>query len=214
MTSLALGFFALFAVAAAVDWYAVSQDRGDGRVPLEFVAKPLTLVFLAGACASIDPADPTARAWFVAALVLGLVGDVFLLVPDRYFVPGLAAFLVGHLAYVVGFVVQPLEVVGLVVGAAVVVAGLAVLGRRIMSAVSADEPALVAPVGAYIGVISAMVVVAFGSLSPLAIAGALLFFASDALIAWEKFVDPREWMRLAIIVTYHVGQLGLVLSLL
>ena len=95
-----------------------------------------------------------------------------------------------------------------------VAGGLAFLGRRIMSAVSDSEPKLVAPVGAYIGVISAMVVVAFGSASALAIAGAVLFFASDALIAWEKFVDPRSWMRLAIIVTYHVGQLGLVLSLL
>ncbi len=70
------------------------------------------------------------------------------------------------------------------------------------------------PVVAYIAVISVMVVAAFGSLVPAAMVGAVLFFASDALIAWSKFVDPQPWMRLGIITTYHVGQLGLVLSLL
>lgn len=214
MTTLSAVFFGLFAVAALVDWYAVSRDRGEGRVTLEYVAKPLTLAFLTAACASLHDVDPTAKAWFVVALVFGLAGDLFLLVPDRYFVAGLASFLIGHLAYVVGFLVQPVEVVGLVAGALVVIAGLAVIGRPIVSAVSEEEPKLLAPVVAYIGVISAMVVVATGSLIPVAIAGGLLFFASDALIAWSKFVDPREWMRLGIITTYHLGQLGLVLSLL
>lgn len=214
MTTLSAVLFGLFGVTALVDWYAVSRDRGEGRVALEFVAKPLTLVFLTAACASLQDVDPTARAWFVGALVFGLAGDVFLLVPDRYFVAGLASFLVGHLAYVVGFLVQPIEVVGLVAGAVIVAAGLAVIGRRIVAGVSEEEPKLLPPVVAYIGVISAMVVVATGSLIPVAIVGALLFFASDALIAWSKFVDPHEWMRLGIITTYHLGQLGLVLSLL
>ncbi len=214
MTSASWVFFALFAVAAVVDWYAVSRDRGEGRVALEFVAKPLTLGFLTAACASLDGVDPTAQAWFVVALVFGLAGDVFLLVPDRFFVAGLAAFLVGHLAYVVGFLVQPLEVAGLAAGAVLVGVGLAVVGRRIVAAVRAEEPALFAPVAAYIAVISVMVVAAFGSLVPAAMVGAVLFFASDALIAWSKFVDPQPWMRLGIITTYHVGQLGLVLSLL
>jgi hypothetical protein len=47
-----------------------------------------------------------------------------------------------------------------------------------------------------------------------AIAGAALFFTSDALIAWDRFVSPRAWHGLAIIVTYHVAQAGLTLSLI
>ena len=42
------------------------------------------------------------RAWFVAALVLSLAGDVFLMLPKDLFVFGLGAFLLGHLAYIVG----------------------------------------------------------------------------------------------------------------
>jgi hypothetical protein len=43
--------------------------------------------------------------------------------------------------------------------------------------------------------------------------GASLFFASDSLIAWNRFVRPRAWAPVAIMVTYHLGQAGLVTSL-
>ena len=71
-----------------------------------------------------------------------------------------------------------------------------------------------APVGAYMAVISLMVASAIGTREALAIGGAGLFFSSDAMIAWERFVSPRSWHRLAIIVTYHLAQTGLTLSLL
>jgi len=58
-----------------------------------------------------------------------------------------------------------------------------------------------------------MVVCATGWGNAWAVAGAWLFFASDALIAEDRFVHPRSWGRTAVIVTYHLGQLGLVLSL-
>jgi alkenylglycerophosphocholine/alkenylglycerophosphoethanolamine hydrolase len=72
----------------------------------------------------------------------------------------------------------------------------------------------VGPVLAYLLVISAMVASAIGSGDAWAMAGALLFFASDGTLAWNKFVSPFKGGRLAVIVTYHLGQLGLVLSLL
>jgi uncharacterized membrane protein YhhN len=62
-------------------------------------------------------------------------------------------------------------------------------------------------------VISAMVSAALATGLALAIVGAALFFTSDTLIAWNRFVRPQPWMPLAIIVTYHAGQAGLVVSL-
>ena len=76
-----------------------------------------------------------------------------------------------------------------------------------------SEPALGPPVLAYMGVISAMLVCAIGTGAPLAIAGALLFYASDALIGWGRFVEARPWGDLAVMVTYHLGQVLLVLFL-
>ena len=46
-----------------------------------------------------------------------------------------------------------------------------------------------------------------------AIVGASLFAASDALIAWNRFVGSTPAASVVIMVTYHLGQLGLVLSL-
>jgi uncharacterized membrane protein YhhN len=43
---------------------------------------------------------PSGRLWLLAALVGSLAGDVFLLFPG-YFVPGLVAFLLAHVAYLV-----------------------------------------------------------------------------------------------------------------
>lgn len=212
MTGLAWGFLAATLVIAVLDWIA----KGIDSKPLEYVCKPLTMVALIGVALTLDPTDGGARAAFVVALVFGMAGDVFLMLPDdkRWFVFGLASFLVGHLGYVVGLVLLGLSGLPLAVGAAVVVLAMAVVGRRIVGAVRAgDEPALAAPVSVYMGVISIMVACAFGTTLPLAIGGSLLFFASDACIGWGRFVKTYAWMPITIIVTYHLGQVGLVLSL-
>jgi uncharacterized membrane protein YhhN len=75
------------------------------------------------------------------------------------------------------------------------------------------QPKLLVPVAAYMGVISAMVVVAFATGQPLAMAGAALFYASDSALAWNRFVVRRAWGRIVVIATYHAGQALLVLSL-
>ena len=51
-----------------------------------------------------------------------------------------------------------------------------------------------------------------GAGSPLAIAGAVLFMASDALIAESRFVRERAWHPVTIMVTHHLALTGLVLG--
>jgi uncharacterized membrane protein YhhN len=76
-----------------------------------------------------------------------------------------------------------------------------------------DDVALRSAVALYMGIIALMVASAFASGNVLAAAGATLFFVSDSLIAWDRFVTPRTWARIAIIITYHLGQLGLATAL-
>lgn len=210
MNALAWGLVALTLAVAVADWFAVHTDRA----PLEYAAKPGTMVALVGVALALDPANGTARAWFVVALVLSLIGDVFLMLPRDLFVAGLVSFLFGHVAYIVGLWSGDTSVAGLVVGAVAVAILAPWLGSRILGAVrGGDEPELAVPVAVYIVVISAMVVSAGASGQPLALAGALSFYASDALIAWNRFVTRYAWGPLAIIVTYHLAQVGLVLSL-
>lgn len=194
---------------AVADWGAVALDRRKA----EYVAKPAALGALLVAALLVDPADPAVRAWFVLALVLSLAGDVFLMLPRDRFVAGLASFLGAHVAYIAGFLVAGVPLRLALAGALMVVPVTALVGRHILRAVRrAGDPGLVAPVAVYMLVISAMVITAFRD--PVAAAGASLFYGSDALIAWNRFVQPVPWARVAIMVTYHAGQALLVLSLI
>jgi alkenylglycerophosphocholine/alkenylglycerophosphoethanolamine hydrolase len=198
---------ALFAIA---DWWAVARQRK----PVEYVCKPATLVALIGAAMVLDPRHGSARAWMVVALAFSLLGDVFLMLPQELFVPGLASFLLGHVAYIVALNLDGGSAGALVASAAAVVVVVVVVARPIMAAVWRDhEPALRVPVVLYMVAIGAMVTSALATGRFLAAAGAVLFLASDATIAWNRFVKPLGRGPLFIIVTYHLAQAGLVTSL-
>lgn len=207
MTTLSWALAAAFLASALTDWWAVWTERPSVR----HVFKPLTLVFLIGVALTLDPFDPAVRAWLVVGLVFGLGGDVFLMLEERFFIAGLGSFLLGHLAYVVALVLGPTSLGWALGGLAVVVAASAVVGRRIVGAVAGGEQrAMAGPVAAYLLVISAMVVAAFATAAPWAIVGALLFYASDAILGWNRFVEPRRLGPISVMVTYHLGQAGLV----
>jgi uncharacterized membrane protein YhhN len=209
MTGPAFLLLAFTLAAATLDWMAV---RHDNRM-LEYACKPATLALLTLVALALDPRDPVVRDWFVAALLLSLAGDVLLMLPGDLFALGLGAFLLAHVAYIVGFGVDGVTPGALLVGIAVVAVVLVGIGPRLVNGVRQTEPALVGPVAAYMIVISAMVVCAVGTRHPAAIIGAGLFYTSDALIGWNRFVREHEYGPLAIIVTYHLGQILLVLSL-
>lgn len=209
MTGTSFLLLALAAVVAFGNWVAVERDARS----LEYVCKPLTMVLLIGVAATLDVHDVGVQRWFLVALVLCLLGDVFLMLPQDRFTFGLAAFLLGHLAYVGGMVVDGIDLVRLGLGIVLVTLALVVVAPRIVRAVAAEEPAFGRPVIAYMVVISAMVASAVGTGRIAAIAGAASFYGSDTLIAWNRFLRELPHGRLAVMVTYHLGQLGLVLSL-
>ena len=98
MSAVAAVLLAVTIGCAVANWIAVASE--PERTALVYVAKPATMVALIGVAIALDPFDPAVRAWFVAALVLCLAGDVFLMLPQDLFVAGLASFLLGHLCYV------------------------------------------------------------------------------------------------------------------
>src|SRR4249920_2875033 len=89
------------AVFALANWYSryANNDR------LELITKPLTTAgAIAIAALAGGPSAATIAA--IVALVLCLIGDVALLPAVDRFVVGLAAFLLGHLAFVVMFALR------------------------------------------------------------------------------------------------------------
>jgi uncharacterized membrane protein YhhN len=210
MGVLAWALLGLAGLLAVVDWGAVAS----GNKRLQYICKPATMLALIGVAAAIRPVVEAQQRWWLVALALGLGGDVFLMLPRDRFVVGLGAFLLGHLAYIAGFTAA---------GLATRTAGLLLLPLLVLLAVvmtpvirallRSGRRTLVAPILVYALVISVMAASALATGSRLAAAGALLFVASDGLIAHRKFVGERPWMALVIIVTYHLAQAALVLSL-
>ena len=210
MTPTSTALLVVAAVLAFADWYAVA--RHDLR--LEYVAKPGATLALAATAATLDAAHADTQVVFVVALVASLAGDVFLMLPGDRFVPGLASFFVAQVLYTIGFALHGGSGVGYLIGVVAVGVVVVPLAARFVRAVRASgKDALVAPVIAYMAAISVMLVGAIGSANAFAIVGAVLFVASDALIAETRFVRDRAHAGLAIMVTYHLAQAGLVLSL-
>lgn len=209
------------AVAAVGDWAAVWRRSRAA----EYVLKPLTLLLLIAAAVALRDQGPVLRwAFTVAGLCFSLVGDTLLMLPADLFVGGLGVFLVGHLAYVTSFNVDPAPLAAVAL-AAVAVATLAVPTylrlRRGMAQKGAGRMAI--PVALYVVAIGAMVTSALATLgdpgwstprSALAVAGAGLFMTSDGLIGWNRFVRSLPWAPVAIIITYHLAQAALLWALL
>ena len=210
MTAAALVALVIAGLLAVGDWYSRWRDK----TALEYVCKPGTLLALIATATLLDPEHGSVRGWFVAALVLSLIGDVLLMLPREQFVGGLAAFLLAHVCYIAGFVAEGLDGLAValaLVGTAVVLAPVA---RRVLRGVNTNEPALRTPVVAYLVVIGTMLAVSVASGNAVAAVGAAVFVASDSMIAWSKFVAPFAAAPVAIMVTYHLAQAGFVLSLL
>ena len=206
-------FYALIVATLLVgmaDWWAASTER----TPFEYVLKPLTMVVLIGATAVLpDPASDAARWCILLALVWSLVGDVCLMLGERLFLSGLVAFLLAHVAYTAAMLQLGAGGPLVMVGTVIVLVAAALVGSKVVRGAREADERMVAPVLAYLVVISFMVVVAVGTGNPWAIAGALLFYVSDGFIGWNRFVAPLPHRSLLVMSTYHLGQIGLVLSL-
>lgn len=200
------------AALALVDWYAVA--RADRRT--ETWAKPAVLVSLILTAVVLGAPDSAAGIWLLVALAFGLAGDVFLLGDsETRFRLGLAAFLVGHLAFVASFIALGLDPQGwnylsfLVLGACLFATRQVAASTYLRGGL-----ALAGPVGVYTVVIGAMVIYAFSTGEPLIAVGAAVFAASDSILAVDRFVSPRPWAHVVVMVTYHVGQALIVAGVL
>jgi uncharacterized membrane protein YhhN len=185
-----LGLLLAAAVVGLVDWWAVAAVAGD----------------VAG----------DVRVWLVVGAVFGLIGDVALMFEgEGWFIAGLGAFAVGHLAYVVAASLLEFDAVWTIPGLAFMVALLAYrfAGRTVPGAFAHGGRVLAGAVIFYAAVISAMVVTAWATTIVVAAVGAMLFAASDWVLGYRRFVGPLPGGGLAVIVPYHVGQALLVVGL-
>lgn len=151
---------------------------------------------------------------YLLAIALGLsaVGDACLAQDEKWLRPGIAAFAGAHVAYVALFLISG---GGLGLDVARLMAQIMILVAAGAFAVWLwpDLGAMRAPVGLYLGIITVMTVAAIGLPASLALAGigAVLFFASDGILAAEMFrlkpnAPARAWTPYAVWALYWGGQ--------
>jgi alkenylglycerophosphocholine hydrolase len=187
--------------------------EAGGRLDVALAVKPIPVLLLAVAVFRAGPSPM--RGAVGAGLLASAAGDVLIQRPGG-FLSGLAAFLVAHVAYLSGFWrarPQPLLARALPVALFAATMGF-VLRPGLATAGSATGFA----VAVYVGAISIMLwraaalVGAPGvdaAVGRLALAGAILFAASDSLIAVHRFVAPQEWANVPIMLLYWAGQCGI-----
>ena len=203
---------------AFVDWFAVARKLK----PLEYIAKPGVMVaLLLWLVTNGGTAGPIL--WFAIGVFHSMIGDIFLMLPRVRLIPGIIAFAIAHLAYLGGFFpsVPPIAPVGLLFFLLVTAAAVALYPRIAAGLERSGQTKLKTPVLIYTIIISLMLLAALFTLvrpewNPsaawLAATGALLFFISDSLLAWNRFVAPLPFGKLPEISAYHLGQILLSLG--
>jgi alkenylglycerophosphocholine/alkenylglycerophosphoethanolamine hydrolase len=211
-------------IFAVLELLAVQQ----GRRQLEYIAKPAVMVCLfiwlyqtTGLQGTLLP--PSGVLWFGVGILFSLAGDIALLFIDRFFMLGLVAFLLAHLAYLVGFNTPFSSSLGVWAFGVAIVVGLSAvrLLRRIVAGVRAKQARLVTPVILYSTVITLMLLSALLTLfrpewkttpALLVSLGAFLFYLSDIILAWNRFVAPIKNGRMLNIGTYHLAQIAIAIG--
>lgn len=199
---------------------AIAGSEFDLRL-LVLCFKPLTTLLVIAWAWPRGVDTPAVRRWVLAGLWLSLVGDVCLMWPREGFLPGLVAFLLAHLAYIVAFT----RTLRLAARPAPFVA-YALVAAGILWLLWPGVPVpLRLPVLAYVVCLASMAAQA-GALwlaargGPAEVAarraalGGMLFMTSDALLAFNKFGSaPLPAAGLWILVTYWLAQGGIAGSL-
>jgi uncharacterized membrane protein YhhN len=215
---------------AALDAITLQTNRVNRFITWLAVAAPLAYLLLLGArpwpgdvvlktsmCVLLAVLAWRERAWLLTlALLFSAAGDAFLgFDGERLFVPGLASFLLTHLLYAAIFVQASRTSRAPLAGwrkVALVVIPVFALSFSVV--LFPQLGGLVAPVVLYMVAIVTMAVLSL-RLRPWTIpVGAMLFVASDSLLALDRFLWSAAWISPAIWITYALAQLLIVFGLL
>lgn len=209
----------LLIVAVAIAAIVGAGLDGDGRW-VHWLAKPLTTLLIASiawqaVASSMSPA-PGYRRTVLAGMGLSCIGDIALMLPMDAFVPGLVAFLLAHVCYIVAFRA------GLHAGRGLGVAAV-LLGAFAASNLIALWPHL--PADMRVPVLAVMAILALARhwrvptpqgidrrSTAWAAGGAVLFVASDCLLAWDRFGGGLPMASLLVLSTYYAAQYGIARS--
>jgi uncharacterized membrane protein YhhN len=198
--------FAAFLLAGLL-YFEKTEDRKK-MLPTKTL---LSLLFIVAAWAQPQTVQPFALL-IIIGLICCLAGDVFLALPqEKMFLFGLVSFLVGHIFYVLAFIL--VADIGLLtwVGCVLTI----IIGIVIFRWLKPHLGTMKVPVVCYIVVISIMICGAWSILGTtqfavsgrvMVFAGATSFYISDILVARDRFLNDEFFNRLVGLPLYYAGQ--------
>ncbi len=198
------GAFLFFLLVSVADLYAILVHNET----IEFVAKPLLMVSLA-ILYLVSVTKP--NFWYISALFFSFWGDSLLLFKDQYFVFGLASFLLAHVFFttVSSSYLKRISK-GKIISHSVPFLLFLVF---LLWMISGNLGEMLLPVIVYGIVISVFGVVSFlvytqekSTENLWLFLGALIFIASDSVLAINKFYESQEIFGVIIMVTYIIAQ--------
>jgi uncharacterized membrane protein YhhN len=187
----------------------------SGQEDIAWYLKPFLLPFLLYLVYTSEN-FPTKKI-LLFALTISWLGDIILMFTDKgelYFIFGLVAFLISHLLYIVVFNKQLKTKISknksvLLLGIGVILVYLSIMLSLLLPSLGE----LKIPVILYATVISAMLLFAFkGSLhwqnpaNIFILLGAIVFVASDSILAINKFYTTLPLASFWIMITYLTAQ--------
>lgn len=207
-------FLFIVVLSAVLDWLSILFRWQHFKV----ITKPLVILLLIGWLFAMTSFQGDSRL-FVLALVFSLIGDIWLMLPAGFFLFGLVAFFIAHCIYIWAFaqnlVISPLLVFVLVLALALVsVVYITQIRVGIKRTRGARRLRYLA--AAYCVILTIMMVAAISTTgnpawqlgyAVLVAIGGMLFFLSDTMLAYDRFVKPIANGRLWVRITYHLGQI-------
>lgn len=177
-----------------------------GAQTQRFLFKPLTTALILGVVFALpDAVSSLYRVLIAVGILFSLAGDIFLLLPNNWFLWGLVSFLIAHLFFIVGYVERTSIHMHWHLLAPFAFYGVALLYLLWPHVANLRLPVL----------IYALVLLTMGWQATelwwemrdlaalLAMVGAILFVVSDSILALDKFRSPIPHRDALIMSTYY-----------
>jgi len=205
----------------ALNWLAVWYGWGTAN----FISKPCVILALLGwFISTVEISFPVL--WFGIGLSFALLGDTLLMFKGKSFLFGMVVFMGTHVAYAIGFNRGSSQMGPAVYATAMSVFSLWMLVFTTLRSGMLQNPdyrKMEIPLIAYNLLILVMVISALTTnfrfhwqpiSAGLISCGAVLFLFSDALLAYDRFIQPLPRARLWKRMTYQLAQLAIISGVL
>ena len=202
----------LFALVLLIDLVAVYSNNESLRFTTKPLLTPLLVIYL---LLQTKTKNSNLKVWIFLALFFSWAGDIFLLFEEErpnFFLFGLSAFLIAQVFYIVFF--HNIRMREYIRGNALFLLLVIVYYSILISVLSPYLGNMKLPVRIYGVVLSFMVMLAMHTMlgknkraAVWMMTGAILFVASDSLLAFNKFFSAFNYSGLIIMLTYGLAQL-------